>query len=80
MLDWWEVIEYRILKPDDLPAAWVTLVRIAAEVDGSFDVGPTSDRDLIETMTVYVDGPDEIEAADVLATRLTDVGVAWQAR
>lgn len=75
------MIGFRIQDPAQLPDALAAVVRVAGEVGRELDFtcGPFDDKELAETLVVFVDGADEVEASEVLGQRLIAEGVAFDA-
>jgi hypothetical protein len=73
------VIRFTILVFEDVPDAVQALLDTAdAWPEGAFTVGPFDSREL-EKLQVWVDGDDEVEAADILAQMLLANDVRWAA-
>jgi hypothetical protein len=74
------VISFEVLKPDDVPAAVVAMIEAAARCGPhDFEIGPMDDKALLSQRLVYVQGADEVEGAELLATTLEEAGVAYRA-
>lgn len=75
------MIGFRIQDPAQVPDAVAVLIRVAGEAgrDLDFSCGPFDDKELAETLTVFVDGADEVEASEVLGQRFITEGVAFDA-
>lgn len=75
------MIALRINDPAQIADAVAELIRTAAIAgrDYDFEIGPLDDKELAETLTVFVDGPDEVEASEVLGQRLIAAGIAFDA-
>lgn len=42
-----------------------------------FTVGPMDDKELRDTLVIFVDGPDEVEASEILGQRLIEVEIPF---
>lgn len=74
------MIAFEVMKPDDVPAAVVAMVEAAARCGPySFEIGPFDDKALLADRLVFVQGTDEVEGAELLASSLEDAGVAYRA-
>lgn len=73
------MIKLRIQDPDQVPDALGESVRIAGALGRYyvFTVGPFDDKQLAETLTLEIDGADEVEAAEALGQRFIDVGIPF---
>lgn len=73
------VIGYRIQDPAQLIDAVVVAIDVAAEMgsDHDFNIGPMDDAELTATLTLWLDGADEVEASEVFGQRLIAAGVAF---
>lgn len=73
------MIGYRIQDPAQLIDAVVVAIDVAAEMGANhaFDIGPMDDTELVTTLTLWLDGPDEVEASEVFGQRLIAAGVAF---
>lgn len=74
------LIRFEILAPADTPDAVVALVDTAvAWPEGNFSLGPFDDAQLQDERQVFVDGADEVEAAQILVEMFGANGVRWRA-
>lgn len=74
------MIAFEVLKPNDIPAAVVALVDAARRCGPyDFSVGPFDDKRLLSDRQVFVEGPDEVEGAELLGAALENAGVAYRA-
>lgn len=73
------MIGYRIQDPAQLLDAVLVAIDTAAEMGAnhSFSIGPMDDNELRSTLTLWVDGADEVEASEVFGQRLITEGVAF---
>ena len=74
-------IAFRIQDPRQVVDAMAHALRVAGEMgrNHDFTVGPMDDKELRETLVVFVDGADEVEASEVLGQRYIQEGVAFDA-
>lgn len=73
------MIRFSVLVFEDIPDAVQALLDTAdAWPEGAFTVGPFDSREL-EKLQVWVDGADEVEAAQILVEKLTLNDVRWSA-
>lgn len=79
MLGGREVIRFRIDSEGHVPDAVQALVETAAQYPANYEVGPFDDRELLADSTVFVSGADEVEAAEVLVSRLLALAVPFTA-
>lgn len=74
-----QVIRFQVLAHEDVPDAVQALLDTAvAYPQGDYTVGPFDNAELA-TRVIFVDGPDEVEAAQVLVDKLGANGVRWEA-
>lgn len=62
------MIAFRIDGEGSIPDALEAMIDTAAAFPGDYEIGPFSDRPLLETSTIFVSGADEVEAAEALAS------------
>lgn len=75
------MIRFHINDPGQVADAVAEMIRTAgiAGRDYVFTMGPMDDKELARDLEVFVDGPDEVEASEVLGQRLIAAGVAFDA-
>lgn len=73
------MIRFRIQDPGQIADALGHAIRVAGTMgrDLDFTVGPFDDAELREQLIIFVDGPDEVEASEVLGQRLIEAGVPF---
>jgi len=73
------VIRLRINDPRQIADAVVVGLAVVGEMasDHDFAFGPMDDTELARDLTIFVDGADEVEAAEVLGQRLITAGIAF---
>ncbi len=74
------MIRLRIIDAGQLPNAVATAITVAGEMGATghdFVIGPMDDKALLAEQVLWVDGADEVEAAEVLGSRLAYEGVAF---
>lgn len=73
------MIAFRIDDPRQIADAIVVGSQVVGEMARSsdFTFGPLDDAELRSKLTVWVDGPDEVEAAEVLGARLIAAGIPF---
>ena len=73
------MIRFRIQDPAQIADALGAAIRVAGAMgrDLDFSVGPFDDKELRDGLVIFVEGPDEVEASEVLGQRLIDVGIPF---
>lgn len=73
------MIGFRIQDPAQITDALANAIRVAGTMGRTLDftVGPFDDAELREKLVIFVDGPDEVEASEVLGQRLIDAEIPF---